>query len=124
MKHVAIYNPETMEILFPETYENEDKGHERKRQFDLECMGRGAPWVPYIGDTPFTFTEPEESKEMIADMVRAQRNQKLAKCDWTQLADSPQKTVDKWLVYRQALRDITKSAGFPDAIKWPEAPIA
>ena len=87
-------------------------------------MGRGAPWVPYIGDVPFAFTEPEESKEMIADMVREQRNQKLVKCDWTQLSDSPQKTVDKWLVYRQALRDITKSSGFPDAIKWPEAPIA
>ena len=56
--------------------------------------------------------------------VRAERNGKLAACDWTQLADSPQKTIDKWLIYRQALRDITKSAGFPDAIKWPEAPSA
>lgn len=56
-----------------------------------------------------------------AKSVREQRNQKLADCDWTQLADS---TADKatWATYRQALRDISKQTGFPWTIDWPVAP--
>ena len=57
-----------------------------------------------------------------AKNVRESRKTKLAECDWTQLADSP---VDKevWAFYRQCLRDITTSAGFPWEINWPVAPI-
>ena len=56
-----------------------------------------------------------------AKSVRDQRNQKLAECDWTQLADS---TADKaaWATYRQALRDITKQEDFPWTIDWPTKP--
>ena len=56
-----------------------------------------------------------------AKSVREQRTTKLAECDWTQLADAP---VDKaaWATYRQALRDVTKQAGFPWDIEWPVAP--
>jgi hypothetical protein len=56
-----------------------------------------------------------------AAAVRADRSNKLADCDWTQVADSP---VDKavWATYRQALRDITSQAGFPWTITWPDAP--
>ena len=52
--------------------------------------------------------------------VRAERNAKLAKCDWTQLSDAP---VDAaaWAVYRQALRDITTQAN-PFNIVWPAEP--
>lgn len=53
--------------------------------------------------------------------VRGDRNGKLSRSDWTQLADSP---VDKdaWAVYRQALRDLPAQTGFPWAIDWPLAP--
>lgn len=56
-----------------------------------------------------------------AEAVRAERNAKLLKSDWTQVADAP---VDKvvWATYRQALRDVTKQAGFPSTITWPVAP--
>ena len=56
-----------------------------------------------------------------AKSVRDHRTTKLAECDWTQLADAP---VDKaaWATYRQALRDVTKQAGFPWDIEWPVAP--
>jgi len=56
-----------------------------------------------------------------AKSVRQARNDKLADCDWTQIADS---TADKtaWATYRQALRDITAQAGFPWTITWPDAP--
>ncbi len=54
-------------------------------------------------------------------LVRKQRNDLIAACDWTQLPDSP---VDKaeWATYRQALRDITKQPGFPLAVDWPTQP--
>jgi len=53
--------------------------------------------------------------------VRNSRNDKLAACDWTQLADS---TADKtvWATYRQLLRDVTVQDGFPWNVTWPEAP--
>lgn len=56
-----------------------------------------------------------------AGQVRADRNTKLAECDWTQLADAP---VDQaaWSTYRQALRDVPTQAGFPWDIQWPSKP--
>ena len=56
-----------------------------------------------------------------AEQVRAERDALLAACDWTQVADAP---VDQaaWAVYRQALRDVTAQAGFPDAVVWPTKP--
>ena len=40
------------------------------------------------------------------------RNAKLARCDWTQAPDSPLSDEKKkeWATYRQALRDLTKTA--------------
>jgi len=56
-----------------------------------------------------------------ASVVRQTRSDKLADCDWTQVADAP---VDKavWATYRQALRDITTQDGFPWNVTWPDAP--
>lgn len=56
-----------------------------------------------------------------ADIARYGRNSLLKDSDWTQTPDAP---VDKsaWLVYRQALRDITLQEGFPFNIFWPEKP--
>lgn len=56
-----------------------------------------------------------------AALVRAERNQRLAASDWTQLADAP---VDDlvWAVYRQALRDVPNQPGFPVTIIWPTQP--
>lgn len=56
-----------------------------------------------------------------AASMRAERNRRIAECDWTQLADSP---VDKqaWATYRQSLRDLPTSEGFPWQITWPKTP--
>jgi hypothetical protein len=56
-----------------------------------------------------------------AERVRADRNQRLADCDWTQLSDAP---VDElaWAVYRQQLRDVTTQTGFPWDVVWPDSP--
>lgn len=63
---------------------------------------------------------PEEIAAQ-AEIVRTERNNRLAACDWTQLSDS---TADKmaFATYRQALRDVTAQTSFPWNVTWPEAP--
>jgi hypothetical protein len=87
------------------------------------------PAAPYLTDgVCFTVAVEEKTAEelqadtdSIAVKVRADRNARLAACDWTQLADS---TADKaaWATYRQALRDVSAQSGFPKAVEWPETP--
>ena len=64
-----------------------------------------------------------------AKSIRAERDKKLADCDWVTL-----KAVDAssdvlgiqlpqvWIDYRQALRDITEQPNFPWDVTWPDAP--
>lgn len=60
--------------------------------------------------------------EKLKDVVRSERNAKLAACDWTQLPDSPVSADLKaaWGSYRQALRDFM--AEWAPGKPWPEAP--
>ena len=81
---------------------------------------------PIFTDGETTAAEQEAAYKAIKDAeqasaVRKSRGDKLAECDWTQVADAP---VDKeaWATYRQALRDITTQTGFPWEITWPDAP--
>jgi hypothetical protein len=53
--------------------------------------------------------------------IRADRNRRLADCDWTQLPDAPADSA-AWAAYRQALRDVTSQDGFPWDVVWPEPP--
>lgn len=56
-----------------------------------------------------------------SEQARNERNAKLAKCDWTQMADA---NADKvaWATYRQALRDLPEQADFPWEVTWPTQP--
>lgn len=58
-----------------------------------------------------------------AEANRNKRNALLAETDWTQVADAP---VDAtaWATYRQALRDITTHANWPNLVEadWPTKP--
>ncbi|WP_243452119.1 tail fiber assembly protein [Desulfovibrio subterraneus] len=60
------------------------------------------------------------------DAIRAERDRLLASCDFTQLPDAPLSAAqkEKWSAYRQALRDISLQAGFPNSVVWPIAPEA
>jgi hypothetical protein len=52
------------------------------------------------------------------------RSELLAQSDWTQSPDSPLTDEKKteWKVYRQALRDIPSTSGYPEKINWPVKP--
>ena len=56
--------------------------------------------------------------------LRAERNARLAACDWTQLADAhlSQDKKDAWATYRQELRDLPESVTDPTAPEWPLDP--
>lgn len=78
----------------------------------------------YDGSTfaPPPQPSPEEILAKAAADARAFRDQLLAQTDWTQAADVPQATKDKWAPYRQALRDVPQQPGFPENIQWPAKP--
>jgi len=56
-----------------------------------------------------------------AERVRADRDKRLADSDWTQLADNTADT-NAWAAYRQALRDLPTTDGFPHDVTWPTEP--
>lgn len=55
--------------------------------------------------------------------VRSQRDKLLAECDWivTKNTEAGQPIPEAWILYRQALRDITKQSD-PDELVWPTKP--
>lgn len=60
--------------------------------------------------------------------IRAERDRRITESFWLdqRLADELELGIDltvtkaQILAYRQALRDITEQAGFPNSIEWPE----
>lgn len=58
------------------------------------------------------------------DEIRNKRNILLTRCDWTQMPDADLTDEERaeWVVYRQALRDITESYNDPNEVVWPVAP--
>lgn len=71
-----------------------------------------------ISETRVDATPEDIAREW--EGIRQERNRLLSECDWTQTPDA---TADKqaWLVYRQALRDITTQTD-PINIVWPVPP--
>lgn len=61
-----------------------------------------------------------EYKEL-ADAIRDKRNALLSKTDWTQTTDAPlaETEIERYRIYRQALRDIPGQAHFPYSVNWP-----
>jgi len=83
------------------------------------------------GNIPFTAAEEAErdteevahaagADDRAAEEVRSKRNSLIAATDYYALTDV---TMDSTVTaYRQALRDISTQAGFPNEITWPVAP--
>lgn len=53
--------------------------------------------------------------------IRAERNDRLAACDWTQLPDAPADAA-AWKKYRQQLRDLLEDLENPNDVQWPVPP--
>lgn len=78
--------------------------------------------VNYVKTSEEIAAELEDKKSLMRD----KRRRKLILSDWTQISDSPLNDSKKaeWATYRQALRDLTKHANWPNLEEsdWPELP--
>lgn len=54
--------------------------------------------------------------------IRLQRDELLAKTDWTQARDVTLSNDSSWQTYRQQLRDLPASTSNPDDVVWPTKP--
>jgi hypothetical protein len=107
--HAAESMPEDAVDISEEAY---------KALFDGQSAGKIIKWdaeAPYLADRVLSNEELEIS-------ARYQRDELLKNSDWTQNSDIPQATKDKWVSYRQALRDVPNQSGFPANIVWPTLP--
>lgn len=59
--------------------------------------------------------------EVVAEKVRAERDARLSATDYRMVSDAPWDT-QPWVTYRQDLRDLPASAGFPQNVEWPVEP--
>ena len=69
------------------------------------------------------FSEFVPDLDVMAKLVRSQRDHMLSKSDWTMIA--PHLTTEQkaaWDTYRKALRDIPVQEGFPLKVIWPISP--
>ncbi|MEB3353324.1 MAG: phage tail assembly chaperone, partial [Cyanobacteriota bacterium] len=78
-------------------------------------------WVQTWDTKPATEAEIAERTAAQVAAVKAQRNDLLQQCDWTQLPDAP---ADRqaWATYREQLRQIKTQPGFPWHVAWPTPP--
>lgn len=80
-------------------------------------------WVYKVSVADMTSEEIQSAKDSAMAQIRSTRNQLLAACDWTQIADS---TADKaaWAAYRSALRNLPSTiTGDPRTFTdWPRDP--
>ena len=81
----------------------------------------------YTDDENVTHTKAEQETAYqdgldatAAESARTDRDERLAKTDWTASTDLTMST--EMTTYRQALRDVPQQAGFPNTITWPEKP--
>jgi|DEB3_MinimDraft_2_1074329.scaffolds.fasta_scaffold71299_1 hypothetical protein len=72
----------------------------------------------------FISNQPTPSQEEIENNLRNYRNFLLLNCDWTMLPDAKLSDESKsaWETYRQSLRDLPATAGWPENIIWPVSP--
>ena len=79
-------------------------------------------WTQVWRVRDMTESEVQQRNDSKASEIRTERNEKIAKTDWTQLPDCSVDNKTAWATYRQALRDITAQTGFPWTVDWPEQP--
>lgn len=90
----------------------------------IEGQSQGKRIVADEAGHPVLADPPPPTDDDLAAAIRAERNMKIAACDWTALSDAPLTTTEKtnWKAYRQALRDVTAQPTFPQSVEWPVAP--
>jgi len=101
------------------------RDHDRATQKLVPCAPvYEAPWIYTVAVEAKTQEDLDADTAAQAAKVRAERDRKLAECDWVTIRamDTGTAMSAEWSAYRQALRDITAQAGFPWNVTWPTKP--
>tara|TARA_B100000029_G_C17391423_1_gene893555 strand:+ start:580 stop:987 length:408 start_codon:yes stop_codon:yes gene_type:complete len=92
----------------------------------LEWLDKNDSSCPDIKDIENKLNELRDNHAV--EVLRKERNKKLAETDWMSLPDAPKMTA-KWKSYRQELRDLTSTAdpklneyGVLTNVTWPTEP--
>lgn len=111
--------------VYPVTVEDQPSYTERTQTVSQEATptGSGSSWTVGWAVANKTAEEVQQYDDNVAQSNRSTRDSLLSDSDWTQVADAP---VDAtaWATYRQALRDITSHANWPNLVDadWPTKP--
>mgnify|MGYP003671201273 CR=1 FL=1 len=88
-------------------------------------------FADYVDEDGVTVTKTEQEQAYTATKnaeaataARAERDKLIASCDWMAIKafEAGTGVATEWATYRQALRDVSAQAGFPNDITWPEKP--
>lgn len=80
-------------------------------------------FVYTVAVASLTAEEVQAAKDSAMAQLRANRNNLLTQCDWTQVPDCSIPSKTEWATYRQALRDFpatVEDARLP--VEWPHSP--
>lgn len=102
-------------------------GDDEWRECDGEALQRfRSGMVVKPADDGVGFVFMPLPAEVRASMARTMRNALLEQTDRYDTASSEARLgselFQKWMDYRQALRDLPTAQGFPEAFKWPAPP--
>jgi hypothetical protein len=86
------------------------------------CKWENNTWVSYSQESVSVSFGVDDAT--LAETYKKQRNELLSASDFTQLPDVPfsDELRQAWVVYRQALRDLTEQEGFPLTCVFPDQP--
>ena len=112
------------------TIDYEKVGTHIRHRYDFDAFTSGLTFDPAslvgnAGSYETAIPEPtaEEVDAQLRAAIRGQRNLLLWDSDWTQsVSDISDEKRAEWAAYRQALRDVTLQATFPDSVTWPDKP--
>jgi hypothetical protein len=88
-------------------------------------------FADYVDEDGVTVTKASQEEAYTArkdaeaaTTARATRDGLIASCDWMAIKafEGGTGVATEWATYRQALRDVSAQAGFPNDITWPEKP--
>ena len=81
-------------------------------------------WNQVWTEEDMSSTEKTAKDEEISTKERGLRDIYLVNADWSQLEDTGLSASKKaeWVTYRQSLRDLPTSSGWPHNITWPTKP--
>ena len=91
-----------------------------KHSYDDDTVLQHEDSVDFNEEERYSWFEAHRQNYM--QVIRNERNQKLAETDWigTKCSEEGVPVPEEWKVYRQALRDITKTYEKQKDVVWPE----